>query len=367
MAVEVHTGMEKGEMKKLLVKSKQEPVNCAMAQGSDANLGLLVLDKVKSPTGLEKELKGKFADSKNVRFGTAFVDIEDNPKLVNFRINKAASGMAKRLLKTLKGTGFTKVIILLDSDGSVLEEAAGGEDAEEAMDAAAAEAPVPPAPPEPPSAPPPPVHSAADLLKALTALAGRIPQAAGADAARKAELLKLAAQGQADIKAGNLAQAGTDIEHLAKALQAAGAAGSGAAQPAAAPAAPGAVAYAKSRLAWLAARKKIETDIEKLRGEILAAYPAEAGDLGQRYTTRVGPVMAALDESLADKLDEATNATDPAQRTKLVLEARDIITRYQQFVAGESLLGDLDDNPFVPLAIRQTMTATLTALAASVH
>ena len=139
---------------------------------------------------------------------------------------------------------------------------------------------------------------------------------------------------------------------------------------AAAPAATGReVNYAKSRLAWLATRQKVQSEMEKLRGGLIAAFEGfdiEA-ELHAEYTEFVAPVLAALDESLADKLDEAINATNPAAHAKLVEEAKTIIQRYQNYLAGEPVIVALDTNPIVPLAIRQTFTTTLTTLAQALH
>jgi hypothetical protein len=121
MAADVQTGMDKQEMKRLLMRSKKEPVNCAFAQGSDASVALLLLDKTKQPKGVEKDLSKQFPDAKNSRFGVAVVDTEADPKRVVFYINKPVGSMAKKLVKTLKGTGFSKVRLLLD-DGTAVED-----------------------------------------------------------------------------------------------------------------------------------------------------------------------------------------------------------------------------------------------------
>ena len=129
------------------------------------------------------------------------------------------------------------------------------------------------------------------------------------------------------------------------------------------------VNYAKSRLAWLATRQKVQSEMEKLRGGLIAAFEGfdiEA-ELHAEYTELVAPVLATLDESLADKLDEATNASNPAARAKLVEEAKTIIQRYQNYLAGEPVIVTLDTNPVMPLAIRQTLTTTLTTLSQAVH
>ncbi len=159
MAV-VNTGMSKGEMKKLLNLSKEEPVGCAIGTGSDNGYGLLILNKMRSGQALEKQMKTEFPDAKNTRFGKAFVDVDDNAKQVKLTLNRSTSGIAKRLIKTLKGTGFNKVILVTE-DGEVCE---SHEEADEETAVAEAEAvaaaPAPAAPevaaaPPPPPAPPP--------------------------------------------------------------------------------------------------------------------------------------------------------------------------------------------------------------------
>src|SRR5258706_13279022 len=93
---------------------------------------------------------------------------------------------------------------------------------------------------------------------------------------------------------------------------------------AAAPAPGGAdTPYAKSRLAWIAARKRIEGDLGKLGSAIAAAYDGHgaADDLGKAFRSKVEAMLETLDHSLADKLDEVNKATDAASHAKRVQEA----------------------------------------------
>ena len=232
MAAPPNTGMKKADMRKLLTRSKEEPVTCAVGQ-SDAG-GLMLLDKRKPGRALETALKAEFPDARNTRWGTAFVDVDDNPKLVKLTLNKPVTGMAKRLIKTLKGTGFNKVIIVME-DGSVMEQFEE-EDLEAPVDdgdaapvaaAPAAEAPaataVPPAaqvepgvPPPPPPAPEPAAaaQNGAALAKQLAGLIPRIAGAAGGDPALAARLGKLAKDAGVNIKTGNLNYAALFIQQL---------------------------------------------------------------------------------------------------------------------------------------------------------
>ena len=112
MAVAVNTGMTKSEMRKLLMRSKEEPVACAVGIGDDAALGLMVLHRTKRGKMMEAVLKEAVPQAKIMRFGTAKVDADDDPKLVLLSLNRGLGGIARKLVKTLKGTGFTKVRIV---------------------------------------------------------------------------------------------------------------------------------------------------------------------------------------------------------------------------------------------------------------
>lgn len=375
MAAPVNTGMEKQEMKRLLAQTKQtkEPINCAIGMmAKQPAVGLFMLDKVKGPKAVEQTLNKTFSDASNTRFGTAIVNPEEDPKKVKLTINRAVTGMAKRLVKTLKGTGITKVQILLE-DGTVVEDYAEEDEEAEQQEAHGEEttAPQPPPVPQPSSQPQQQARpDAGALARELAELVKRIPDVVALAPGRKDALTKFATDANVQIKTNNLVYARATLTQLAQALQAAvreAAANKQTTAPQ--PPGAGAVAYGKARLAWIAARKKIETDIDKLRQEIAATYQADgiAGELEQAYEKRVQPVLQTLDESLADKLDEAMNATDPAKRAQLVAEAKAIMQRYDQYLAGESLIADLDGNPFVPLAIRQTLTGTLAVLEKTVH
>jgi hypothetical protein len=109
MADPDETGMDKAEMKRLLSVAGKKPVNCAVAKPNKGQMALLLMDKVRQPKALVKDLQGQFVDMKNPRWGTVSVDAQQNPKLAVFELNKPFPGLARRLGKTLKGTGFSAV------------------------------------------------------------------------------------------------------------------------------------------------------------------------------------------------------------------------------------------------------------------
>jgi len=377
MAAVVTTGMSKAEMKKLLTRSKEEPVHCAVGMGDNAALALLMLHRSKQGRAVEAILKEACPDAKNTRFGTAFVDIDDNPKLVKFTLNRAVSGIAKRLVKTLKKTGFTKVQILTE-DGSAMESfEEEDEEAEEGAPAApgagaAAEAPapsaIPKAPPRPPAGPTAEDRAAkvAAMTRQLAALAATIPGSAGTDAGRKAMLMKLATDANVNLKTGNLTYAANFLLQLKKALD--GAPASPANGLSAEPVA-GNMGLAKSRLAWVGARQQVESDIGKLRAALTDAYGGQevGGEVLKRYQAKVAPVLAQFDDRLLDAIDGLMNEADAAARAAKLTEAKAAVKDCLSFAMTDKLVAELDANPFVPLAIRGTATKALAGLATAMQ
>lgn len=107
------TGMDMQALKKLLLRSRREKVNCAMAQGDaeSGGLGLILMHRAKPPKAVLTDLKKQFPTARTPCFGTASIDMDLDPKQVTFQMNKRIPGLDRRMRKTLKGTGFTKVVI----------------------------------------------------------------------------------------------------------------------------------------------------------------------------------------------------------------------------------------------------------------
>jgi hypothetical protein len=127
-------------------------------------------------------------------------------------------------------------------------------------------------------------------------------------------------------------------------------------------------AFAEARATWLATRKKVETDINKLQDEFLASFKghARASDLERGFRSRTETVLTAMDEELAHTLEAARSVADPDQHAKLVQNAKQIIQRYEDYIAKDPTIAALDANPFVPLAIQKTFTTTLSVLSKTI-
>jgi hypothetical protein len=380
--------MSPAQLKPLLALSKTEPVSCAAGLTKDKQ-GVILLDKKAKPRSVMSQLKKAAAavkldlDPTTLCFGTASVDAETDPGLVSFRVNKEPpSAVRPKLVEQLKKAGFSKCEFTVDPS---LE--ADPEDAATAADPQPAAAAAPAAPPGPAAPPSPATLDSAGLSARLSGLVKQLmalmpSKPPGADA------MKTAAQGaQASLKSGDLAAASQQADALARMLAAASkqqppAAASSADSPApatAAPAsptpasptpapAPASPVLAKARMTWVATRKKIEGELEKLHAELTSVYKGHgvAADLDKAFRAKVEPIMTSLDESLTQKLDEVSSSTDPAAHAKLVQEARQIIVGYEHYLAGEKLIAKLDANPFVPLTIEKTLTASLGVLSKAV-
>lgn len=121
--------------------------------------------------------------------------------------------------------------------------------------------------------------------------------------------------------------------------------------------------FHKSRVAWTATRAKVDTELQKLSKAIMDASAGEdmIDGLEDQFFKVVDPVLAELDETLSDTLSAAADA-DGEEREQLLSDARKTIARYRKFVESSSIISDLDNNPFVPLAIGKTLTSTLSTL-----
>ena len=418
------------ELKGLMNAAKQQPVHFGLCLGAKPETDTFLLHRNKAPSALGMEAR-KEAKGTKFAIGTATVEGTTLQLACEEKPPTGLAKRTKAMLKTLNLRFKVKLVgadgEVFEEDGEE-EDAAPGAQAAQAPDPAQAEwsemrskleadvqaflsagtgdvsrvraswamateaadqrdfagavkvgtrlaellaggetAARPVAPPPPPQATPP---DPAALKARLTSLVQSLPQVMEAHPELKEGLLKLAKDAQLMLGTNNLKTAAARIEELASAI----AVGSKASVPTAADAAKnagtaGAVVYAKSRLAWLATRKKVEAEMEKLRDALLDAYKDEdiVPELDKRYRDVTAPIMAQLDETLADTLDEATNATDPAQRAQKVADARMIIGRYQAFLAGDTVIAKLDQNPIVPVTIAATLNATLTSLSVAIR
>jgi len=211
---------------------------------------------------------------------------------------------------------------------------------------------------------PPPSQDPAALTAVLTELVKQVLPMIAADPSQRDALKGLMTQAQAALKNGDMDMASGHVGSLRAMLDRCRA--TPAAPDIAAAAAP---AIAKARVAWVATRQKVETDVGNLHNAFTSALQGHgmADHLAKAFRSRVDTVLDALDESLAETLDAVNQATDPAQRDELVQQAHALIERYQNHVASDPTIAMLDKNPFASLGIQKTMVATLAALSKAIR
>ncbi len=385
------TIMPAAKMKPLLALSKREPVQAAIGLSADGE-GLLLLDKKAAPRKVLAMLRASADKAKlklstsSLRFGRAEVDVDYDPGVVRLFINKDAPGaMRLRLTEVVKRIPYQKVEINVDpsleeengdeGDG-VGEGAVAEQDGAAGQDAAPAPAPPPPAPPPP--APPPPVPQppapaaldAAGLTQQLRVLIGRVPQAAAAAPARKAELTRLAFEVGGDLKAGKLQAAAEALERLRAALDG---------DPAAPAATPGATAvrgaggdWAAARQAWQDANDEVNDQINGLRSALLKR--AKGGD----------DEAELFADALTDIAERGLNAITGDLRVKLMAAVMELgsgatpagdgkaaighIEAFQAFLDGNEKIEVCDGNPFgAAVSIRATLSPALQRMTAALQ
>jgi hypothetical protein len=224
-----------------------------------------------------------------------------------------------------------------------------------------------------------------ELRKELKDYVSRIPQVLKVNPSMKSVLIALATDVSAALKNGDLDQAEAAFSLLTDAIDNPSDGSADASAPGRGDAAqeeptPGrgdkqgaqgdkqgakqsVQTFHKSRIAWTATRAKVDKELQKLSKAILDASEGEdlADGLEAQFFQVVDPVLAELDETLSETLQAAADA-DGDERQKLLEEARKTIARYTKFVQSNSIISDLDNNPFVPLAIGKTLTSTLATL-----
>lgn len=127
----------------------------------------------------------------------------------------------------------------------------------------------------------------------------------------------------------------------------------------------GIVEFQKSRLIWLAARKKVAGEIDQLKEAIVEEFEDDEDEAeAMGALDQLDEVLLNFDASLVDKLDDLLNASDEATRTKLSGEVKHIVAGYIGYIKSNPLVAQLEgDSPFgVKLSVGSTLLNTLKVL-----
>lgn len=269
-----------------------------------------------------------------------------------FVMQSQAAGLAKKVKAALLAqTGLNLKIRVRGEDPNDVDEALD-EGSEQAT--ATADPPAPTAPPAPAEQP--------AIMARLAALQPAIKSALTGPLGAQIKAL-VAAVGEA-LKAQKAPLALQAIERLEALTRPS--------PPAAAPTQPdpapeirkGTVDYAKCRLAWEAARKKVHADLQALEAAVLKEYQ-DSRAFGQLQVNirRFDQVLAGFAEDLGDLLDNALNASDPKLRQQHHAQAATVVAKFLDRASQDPFIAKLQTNPFVPLTIQTSLVNTLQALA----
>ncbi|MCB2159715.1 MAG: hypothetical protein KDD95_15550, partial [Rhodobacteraceae bacterium] len=119
------------------------------------------------------------------------------------------------------------------------------------------------------------------------------------------------------------------------------------------------VAFQRSRIVWLDAKRKMKSELDKLAAAIAAQT---ADDEDKAEIALIAEEMLAefdqFDERLEDLLDEITSAEEGPARVALRKRAHAVIGQYLQ-VLDSPFFRAVDDNPFTSVAVASTARQSL--------
>lgn len=127
------------------------------------------------------------------------------------------------------------------------------------------------------------------------------------------------------------------------------------------------VRLASAMIEWNQMRVTVGQELRRLQEAILDAHEGEDDfDEIEDNVTVIDDVLAALDDRLIDKLDDLRGARDDIEKAKIAQEARRVLDGCRAYLASDPLINDIDDNGYVPLAIRPLIASTLERVAAAI-
>jgi hypothetical protein len=121
---------------------------------------------------------------------------------------------------------------------------------------------------------------------------------------------------------------------------------------------------------WHSTRGDIDGIIKNLKQAVLGEFSGAGQELIaelDKTMSKLDVILDKLDQRLADSLDKAGAAKDPASRQAELKNSKTILAQYITYVKSEPLIQHIDDNPLgVPANLRQTLTERLTQMAQAI-
>jgi hypothetical protein len=351
------------ELKAAIAKIENKRLNFGLYKGAKSN-GVLITPRPAS-TKLIEELEADCGKAKRVLKGLCFWE---NDRLVFATKTEPSSSWESMIVKVFKDHECSKYLPI--SLRQLKEDEADEAEGEESGAPTTGVTPPPPSS-SPPSGVPSPVAPGTESGEEQKAFSARLqallPKVKEAIAAGKESVKVLASEAALSARKQDFAQANHILDQVEAALAGAHpieppAAPSPAAAAAATEIRAGTVDYLKCRLAWEAAKKKVQADLQQLEKAILGEFneaPAYA-ELAKKIR-KFDTVLTSFAEDLGTLLDASLNSTDPAGRAANHQKAGALVKEFRAR-ANDPFLASLDENPFVPVGIQRTLVTTLDAL-----
>jgi hypothetical protein len=140
--------------------------------------------------------------------------------------------------------------------------------------------------------------------------------------------------------------------------------------PTGAPAPRGRVSLDQAPQHWHSTRGTIEGILKGLKQAVFAQYPQASQELTAELDNTMSllnVILDKLDHRLADSLDKAGAAKDPAARQAELKNTKTILAEYINYVKSEPLIAHIDENPLgIPTKLKQTLAESLTDVARAI-
>jgi hypothetical protein len=121
--------------------------------------------------------------------------------------------------------------------------------------------------------------------------------------------------------------------------------------------------YLNGRSNLRAARENSEKELKRLQQAILGKAADELFFKEvEAKSQKLFEYLAAVDDSLTNKLDEAGRCTDAEEQTELNKRVRELIQKQLGAIRSHPLAAFMKDNPFGKFAVREPLEVTLSAL-----
>jgi hypothetical protein len=127
---------------------------------------------------------------------------------------------------------------------------------------------------------------------------------------------------------------------------------------------PGVVAFTKSRLIWGEARKKASSEVKTLQKAILTDPDTQRLPNFDKVMENVKKLGTLVDDyaALENALDTYQAARGEKEQAASYAESKRLLKEYKDRIDQSELMKKIDDNPYVPVKVFETLNKSLDAI-----